>query len=885
MYEYIHLFVYILVAFGFSILYINKNSINYHHNQNENTFFTNTMEDIILKNDNNINEKVENSIIKNDTSHKKSNDLLVKTDIKSEERKTSFPSNSSVPNSGNLSMININKTPKSSRRPPLSMIRTRGSVIKSADSFINTSSPSGREFVYSLHQNNKLTLLYGKNNVSISTFDDNKILKGYLSLHKEFSGFVIVKWTPNELMNINNSQSTTGTSTSNSSSSLTQTTTAFPFTLPSHPMDILVLAKHVISFNMKNIAYIHVHQKDDIGMSTVVFVDTDGSQQASFSFVNSKNLIQFIGTLESCLDPYFKLDPPMIEDKETQEKYLPNLKKKSSNTTSKASSVTSEEDGKNTQVNDYIFRVIFNTQMKNKIYDMSGKMKLQSTGFSFNTPINNNNLSKYSNFELPKSAPAFMSNKSITSLSTEQSTNYSIDVDDDLSMIQDNVTTNISNALIFMKQRILTRAFLGWLNYCRHIKTVRKHLLNIVTIDKIKWYDDEEIEESNSGMVTKEYWNYLRENKNNPKLWETFIGKVYHYGIDNEIRKEAWLYLLQVLSWDEELKDKIEIFKINYDKDKLNWLEIENIVIQRDKEAFISARQRHFNGSGIQEDDDSESNSINSHHFENTSFGEIFNDDSDSGNKGIKTIYEDTQCDEKNQEEEDLINNFGTNLHRIEKDVERCDRSNQFFKKASNLKKLKRIMCSYVWRNLEEGYVQGMCDIAAPLLVIFEDEVIVLECFSKLMERMRLNFPQETGMDDNFKYLRHLVEVTDPELFTMIMAHGDFTHLYFSYRWFLLDFKRELSYDGVYRLWEIIWSSNVGGLSKYFQLFFALSLLTANRYIIIENAMDFTDVIKFFNDMAEKHDTQKLIVIARAHLKDFRKFIIDNCSDNSEKES
>ena len=27
----------------------------------------------------------------------------------------------------------------------------------------------------------------------------------------------------------------------------------------------------------------------------------------------------------------------------------------------------------------------------------------------------------------------------------------------------------------------------------------------------------------------------------------------------------------------------------------------------------------------------------------------------------------------------------------------------------------------YVWEHLDIGYVQGMCDLAAPLLVIFDD--------------------------------------------------------------------------------------------------------------------------------------------------------------------
>lgn len=88
---------------------------------------------------------------------------------------------------------------------------------------------SPRDYVESLHQNARSTLLYGKNNVIIQPVcinvvpsdcktlhlqkDDLEPMPGYLSLHAESYG-LIIKWTPNQLINGRPSQNSAESSDS-----------------------------------------------------------------------------------------------------------------------------------------------------------------------------------------------------------------------------------------------------------------------------------------------------------------------------------------------------------------------------------------------------------------------------------------------------------------------------------------------------------------------------------------------------------------------------------------------------------------------------------------------------------------------------------------------
>ena len=97
---------------------------------------------------------------------------------------------------------------------------------------------------------------------------------------------------------------------------------------------------------------------------------------------------------------------------------------------------------------------------------------------------------------------------------------------------------------------------------------------------------------------------------------------------------------------------------------------------------------------------------------------------------------------------------------------------------------------------------------------------------------------------------------------------------YLAFRWFLLDFKREFAYCDIFLVWETIWASRQV-TSSHFYLFVALALVENYRDIILDRKMDFTDIIKFFNEMAEKHDGRTILSLARELVHQLQTIILD----------
>ena len=144
------------------------------------------------------------------------------------------------------------------------------------------------------------------------------------------------------------------------------------------------------------------------------------------------------------------------------------------------------------------------------------------------------------------------------------------------------------------------------------------------------------------------------------------------------------------------------------------------------------------------------------------------------------------------------------------KDVRRTDRTYHYFDVADDhvhLTSLYNILVTYAILNPDVSYAQGMSDLAAPLLVVMDDEAVTFTCFTALMSRCKKHFlPDGKAMSLKFDHLTLLVQKFDSELYKHLLKVEAYD-MFFCYRWLVLDLKREFQLDDALHVMEVIWSS------------------------------------------------------------------------------
>lgn len=155
------------------------------------------------------------------------------------------------------------------------------------------------------------------------------------------------------------------------------------------------------------------------------------------------------------------------------------------------------------------------------------------------------------------------------------------------------------------------------------------------------------------------------------------------------------------------------------------------------------------------------------------------------------------------------VKDLWTHIRVIDKDVPRTDRDHAYFKGACNpnLTILRDILVTFSAFLPKIGYAQGMNDILARFLVVFDSEVEAYWCFRNYLDRIQDEFTEE-GMMKKIDLVVMLLREMDAELLDHLNKH-DLGDLLFCHRWLLLGFKREFNFEDSVRCFEILSSHHL----------------------------------------------------------------------------
>lgn len=206
---------------------------------------------------------------------------------------------------------------------------------------------------------------------------------------------------------------------------------------------------------------------------------------------------------------------------------------------------------------------------------------------------------------------------------------------------------------------------------------------------------------------------------------------------------------------------------------------------------------------------------------------------------------------------------FATRKSQIDKDVQRTDRTIDYFAgdNNANLNRLQDILMTYVMYNFDLGYVQGMSDLLAPILCIMQDEADAFWCFVGFMDMVYTNFDvDQAGMKRQLKDVTQLIALANPRL-SNYMKDQQSDNMYVCFRWLLVWFKREFTYFDIMSLWEVLWT---GLPCINFHLLVSVAILDDQMDTIISGRFEFNDILKHVNELSFKIDYRHILAKAEA---------------------
>ncbi|KAH9856935.1 RabGAP/TBC [Lenzites betulinus] len=336
--------------------------------------------------------------------------------------------------------------------------------------------------------------------------------------------------------------------------------------------------------------------------------------------------------------------------------------------------------------------------------------------------------------------------------------------------------------------------------------------------------------------VTEKMWRSWFDSAGVPKIRkEEMRREVFRRGIEHDMRKEIWPYLLGVKDWSGDAAQRAHDWEEKREKYRAlkdEWWGVPEVF---DRQDVIEERHR-------------------------------IDVDCRRTDRTQPLFAQTTPTVEESENEKGMHMRYSTISPQLG-DIGAQAPTNE------HIERLASILLTYNFYEKELGYVQGMSDLCAPVYVVMGgDEEMTFWCFVQIMERMKHNFLRDqSGMKKQLSTLQQLISVMDPELYRHF-EKTDGLNLFFCFRWILISFKREFPFDDVLRLWEVLWTDYY---STQFVLFVALAVLESHRDVILRYLVEFDEILKYCNELSMSIELDSTLAQAEVLFLSFSQLVAD----------
>uniref|UniRef100_A0A1J3DLV8 GTPase-activating protein GYP7 n=1 Tax=Noccaea caerulescens TaxID=107243 RepID=A0A1J3DLV8_NOCCA len=190
--------------------------------------------------------------------------------------------------------------------------------------------------------------------------------------------------------------------------------------------------------------------------------------------------------------------------------------------------------------------------------------------------------------------------------------------------------------------------------------------------------------------------------------------------------------------------------------------------------------------------------------------------------------------------------------------------------------RLVAVLEAYALYDSDIGYCQGMSDLLTPILSVIPDDHEAFWCFVGFMKKARHNFRlDEVGIRRQLNIVSKIIKSKDSQLYRHL-EKLQAEDCFFVYRMVVVMFRRELTLDQTFCLWEVMWADQAAiraGMGKSawsrirqrapptddLVLYAIAASVLQKRKLIIEKYNSMDEILRECHSMTGQLDVWKLL--------------------------